>query len=160
MTPEIKAKIEALIASDLSAQVGDVLRERLEMADKYEEEVEDHHRALGNYDASQARNSKLRNELVEISKWHNDLKSRVGDLEARERRLEITVLEAKLQCANDKAAHATAVAMGLVRNTEYRKQSTHRETAQVPGHNDGNGNWVPDLFNTTDTKDTETVTAE
>lgn len=117
MTDEIRSIIE----KNLPAQVGETLRLVLEKGEKDAAALE-----LANKANKDAANliDRLNEQIAEYRK----LDSRNAGIEAREkavadkeRSLKIAELEYQLQAEKDKAQFGKDVAMGLVRNTEYRR---------------------------------------
>jgi hypothetical protein len=116
-----KEKIEKAITESLPAQVGETLRKELERIPKLEAEVK---RLTNDYSLTshevvrlQQENQKLREE---ISK-HSLLDQREKVISEKERNLKIEELAYQLQAEKDKTDFTKQVALGLVRNTEYRR---------------------------------------
>ncbi len=149
---DIAKDISDAIEKQLPAAVGEVLRARLEQADK------DAKLAATQKDriAELLReNTQLQNRVDARDaqlKAHGDLAKRETELAERERNLRVTMLEGQLAAAHDKTKFAQDVALGLVRNVEYRHSVFANSTKQVampPGG--GYTQSMPESSNTTDT---------
>jgi len=68
------------------------------------------------------------------------LEEREKKLIEAERNLKIATLEFKLGSERDKTQFSKDIALGLVRNTEYRKHIYDSE--QQTGYYDGTGRWI------------------
>lgn len=126
----METEINEIIKKNLPAHVGDVLKERLEKAEKDAKQVEE---LLADLAAAQlsikALNEKV-SEYVKFNERNAVMEAREKTLDTVERDLKVIALEVQLTAEKDKAEFAKGVAMGLVRNTEYRKQIM--ESKNVP----------------------------
>lgn len=132
-------EIQEIIKKNLPQHVGDVLKVRLEQAEKdakriiqlesnisqLEESVKKQSVKLNEYELLNDRNSKLNEREVLLNKKQHDL-----DLE---------ILQQKFENEKDKSDFAKSVALGLVRNTDFRKTVFDSENQQ--GYMQGS-NWV------------------
>jgi len=117
----MEIEIKQIIEKNLPAQVGDVLKLRLDQADK------DAARLKAIEDQLVKRNefaSQLEAQISEYKKFD----SRNAAIDARElavsnseRDLKVKELQYQLESEKEKTAYTKEVALGLVRNTEYRK---------------------------------------
>jgi hypothetical protein len=120
----LEQDIRDSISKNLSAEMGAVLKERLEKAEHDEREVV-RLKAQVDKDANKyAVLLQLNADLQEQLKVHAALDVREVAIATRERNLEITELQVMLKEANARADFTKDVALGLVRNIEYR-QSVH-----------------------------------
>lgn len=132
-------EIQAIIKKSLPAHVGDVLKARLEQADKDEKALKDAKQVI---DELQKTNTELRKDLILANKAIKDEESlyqREIALAEGIRNLKIETLEYQLANEKDKTDFTKQVAMGLVRNTTFRKtvfDSENQNPYPVP---DGNG---------------------
>ena len=132
-------EIQDIIAKSLPAQVGEVLKKRLEQADRDKARVEQLSQEL---DGKKHECSVL-NET--IAKHHNlterekGIEAREVDVSKREKNIEVIILQSKLEEANKRAELVTGFTHGLVRNVEVRK-SIYDSESQAP-FQDSNGNW-------------------
>lgn len=136
----MEKEIEEIIKKNLPAQVGEILKERLEKADgdaamvlylqnrvvEQDKEIQTLNKRILEYEKFDVRNAQLdskENELKEI-----------------ERNLKIVTLEYQLQSEKEKTDFSKNIALGLVRNVEYRKTIFDSEN-QAP-YIDAGGNWI------------------
>jgi CRISPR/Cas system-associated endonuclease Cas3-HD len=124
----LEEEIKASIEKNLPKQVGDTLRKRLEQTDNLEKE----NAALKEgIEQSKKLEQVLRNQISDFEKLKmvvTELNARERALEQRELTLEVTMLKAELESEKSKSEFGFNVALGLVRNTNYRKavfESTH-----------------------------------
>jgi len=114
-------EILKIIEKDLPAQVGKLLMERLQKADKDEQMVKDHEKQIANLLKTV---SKLELTITEYSKkdsCYAELGKREKAVEASERDLKLKTLEYQLSSEKEKTLLVKEITMGLVRNTEYRR---------------------------------------
>lgn len=123
-------EIQEIIKKNLPQQVGEVLKLRLEQAEKdakkvielenkisqLEKTVNEKQSELSSYKLLDERNSKL-NEREEL-------------LNKKQHDLDLDILQHKLESEKDKSEFAKSVALGLVRNTEFRKSVFDSENQQ------------------------------
>lgn len=117
----MELEIKAIIEKNLPAHVGEVLRTKLEQADKdakrvtilenelkqEKSQVEFLQKEIRTYKAFDERNASLDNREKEV--------------ESKERELKINTLEYQLNAEKDKTKFSQDVALGFVRNSEYRR---------------------------------------
>ncbi len=152
---DIREDIQEAIAKQLPAQVGEVLRVRLEQAEKD---------AKANVSLTNM-NNEQRREIQQLEariakrdaelKRAGDLDARAADLDTRERNMKIATLEIQLAAADSKVAFAKDLAMGLVRNTEFRSSVYEQNTGRgvpVPS-----GSYLAQAGTETTTGNTTTV---
>ena len=114
-------EIQEIIKKNLPQQVGDMLKVRLEQAEKdakkvieleeklkqFQTTINEKQSELSAYKLLDERNSKLDEKEQFLNKKQHDL-----DLE---------ILQQKFESEKDKSDFAKSIALGLVRNTEFRK---------------------------------------
>lgn len=152
----MEKEIKEIIEKNMPAQVGDVLKQRLQQAET---------------DAINLKIAKKTNEedlgkIRELVKQLDDygrLDHRNKLLEAREkivneaeRNLKIATLEFQLEAEKDKTKFSKEVAIGLVRNIEYRKNVFDNESR--PGYYDAENRWVNPITNTNTANETKSAT--
>ena len=136
MTEEIKAIIE----KSLPAQVGDVLKATLEQAKIDAEKVKQQESSLKDRDVVIV---SLKNAIDSYKAFDNRnsaLETREKSVEVAERDLKVKTLEFQLTAEKEKTEFSKSVALGLVRNIEYRKNIFDSETQT--GHYDTKGMWI------------------
>jgi len=140
MSTTEEKEIQEIIKKNLPAHVGDVLKQRLLQADEDAIKLV----ALGkSYDAMAEREKSLISELEKYKQFderNSSLDNREKELDKRENKLQVDTLTYQLQSEKDKTKHASDLALGLVRNTSYRKNVFDNETGQ--GYYDQNNNWI------------------
>jgi hypothetical protein len=144
---EIKAAIEA----NLPAQVGDVLKEKLLQADRDAANVrtitEELYKLRGDLNDRDAK-------LSEYSKFdarNDELDKREEDLGLKVRLSVINELNYKLEAEKDKTTFVKELAMGLVRNTEYRRELFDSQSKPVNVDQYGNQHYANSTQNSTET---------
>ena len=120
MTTDIEQRILDEIRKNMPEQVGDALRQRLEQADKDAAELERLKSSSKYLSDSHAELAFERDRLKDRLRQHDDLAKREAVVAERERQAEIEHLKMKLAAEESKTVFAKEVALGLVRNTEYR----------------------------------------
>lgn len=117
----MKEEIRLIIQKNLPAEVGQVLKERLEKADQDE-------RMLESLKSVKLALEKREKELVAEIESYRKFDERNKALDARERILhdreitaEVEQLKFQVTMEKEKTQFAKEVALGLVRNSEYRK---------------------------------------
>lgn len=124
----MEAEFKSIIEKNLPAQVGDVLKRRLEQADIDANRVKEVENLL------EARNSHIENlksEIVGYKKFderNSTLMVREAAADEKERNFKIVSLEYQLLAEKDKTKFSMDVAMGLVRNTEYKRDVFNSKT--------------------------------
>ena len=117
----MEQEIKDIIAKNLPQHVGDVLKERLNKADKLEAEVDYLNRVLSeaNKDISNFK------EKLEKERQHTyseqQLKAEWSKLEERERNLEVEMLKLKLEESQKRADVSTKLVETVFRSPVYRK---------------------------------------
>jgi len=134
----MEKEIKEIIEKNLPAQVGMVLRERLEKAERDENEIELLLSAASERKEEIAGLKRIISEYQEFDTRNATLEKREKDVSERERQAEIEKLKYELQTEKDKTQFTKDVTMGLVRNTEYKR--TLFDTKNGPGGVDQYGN--------------------
>lgn len=136
----MEAEFKAIIEKNLPAQVGDVLKKRLEQADVDASNLK---RANETLDANGKTITSLNAQIAEYKKFDERnaaISAREIAVTESERNLKVKELEFQLASEKDKTGFAKEVALGLVRNTEYRKTIFDNESQS--GYYDGKGNYI------------------
>jgi len=127
--------IESQIKANLPEHVGNMLRKELEELARFRENA-------GQVQKVIAENAELREQNNELTRNANSVERGMSDLAAEREKFaiirrehDIVVLESKLALANEKAEFCKSVALGLVRNVEYRQHvfGSRNEQAVHPG---------------------------
>ena len=135
----MELEFKAIIEKNLPAQVGDVLKKKLEQADKDAADLSNARRA--NEDAVK-KIEELNKQITDYKKFDERnaaLEAREKACDIQERDLKVKTLEYQLQNEKDKTQFSKEVALGLVRNLEYRKNIFDSEIQS--GYQGPNG-WV------------------
>lgn len=128
----MEQELKQLIEKNLPAQVGQVLQERLLKADRDAAEVE---RLKMQLDGEVKEKVDLQVRLLhqdEVLQLEKDTKERLDDIKERERELDLERLKYQLEVEKEKSEFAKNVALGLVRNTEYRNTVNRSGFIPVP----------------------------
>lgn len=128
----MEKEILAAIEKDLPNQVGVLLKERLEQAESDKKKLDtqlEKNKILEKLNKGHSDNiTKLKNKLTK----HSNLLLREDNVLKKEREIEITSLKNQLTIERDKSEFAKNVALGLVRNTNYRKQVFDKTGQMIP----------------------------
>lgn len=139
MTSALEQEMKEAIGKHLPQAVGDVLQERLKQADADAAMVVTQKERLDNL-VGQIRDleGKL-NAANEELKKHGALATREAAVAEKERNAEIAALKVQLEAANSNTQFAKDVALGLVRNTEFRRNVFDSESTSTPIIPEGSG---------------------
>ena len=132
--------IEEVVKASLPQQVGEQLRKRLEETDKLEKELKDQKVLNKNQAESLNESNKLISELQKNAVKVSEIERREKEVSEKERNQEIEKLKYQLDCEKYISKHTMDVAMGLVRNTTYKKQILDSEFPGGAPVIDGHGN--------------------
>lgn len=117
MTDEIKAIIE----KNLPAQVGDSLKLVLEQGKKDSETVKQQKEQIEKLLKTLQEKEELILTYKKFDERNSALEAREKACEMQERDLKVKTLEYQLEAEKSKTVFSQNVALGLVRNTEYRR---------------------------------------
>jgi vacuolar-type H+-ATPase subunit I/STV1 len=124
----LHTEINESIKKNLPQQVGENLKKELARLAR----LEDDNIALK--ESVKVKNERIKDlekrqlELNEELTQYEAMEQREHEVEQAEMKLNTDRLEYQLKAEKEKTEHAMAVAMGLVRNTEYRKSMSGHET--------------------------------
>ena len=134
----MEQQIKDIIEKNLPKQVGETLQKRLAEADKDEAELEklknQKEKDLKEIERLRILLSEKESQLGE----HENLNNREKEITDRETAFEVSKLKYQLQSEIDKTAFSKEVALGLVRNTQYRRDVF--DNVSEPGGTDQYGN--------------------
>lgn len=127
---ELQDKINKAIDEALPAELGKVLRARIDLVDQLEKENKDLE-AVGFSQSKRIRELEALNaEQNKMLAGHKALDIREGEVKSREIRLDVTALEVKLDAEKRVSSALDGALKGLVRNTEFRRNFFGNE--QIP----------------------------
>lgn len=132
MNDAFEVEIKEAISKHLPQAVGDVLQERLKKADLDAQQIEKYRALLDEQRVIHASDIKTIATLQEELQKHTALAKREEAIAIRERNAEILELKTKLEAANANSVFARDVALGLVRNIEYRRSVFDSEDRSEP----------------------------
>lgn len=135
----MEEKFKKIIEESLPAQVGTVLKTRLEQAERDAIEVKRLAEVSGEKDIKIKQLEEEIRKYMKFDERNSNLDTREKTLDEQEKELKIKTLEYKLESEQDKTKFAKEVALGLVRNSEYRR--TLYDNVSSPGK-DQYGNTV------------------
>lgn len=139
MDNSTQEKINKAIKESLPSQVGEILKTELERIPKLENQLKElNDLVIDKNNTIKRLESKLK-ELEYLEGRERVIDSKEKALEKAERDLKIKELEYKLNSETEKTNFAKDVALGLVRNTNYRKIVFDNINAP---HTDQHGNQV------------------
>lgn len=136
----MEAEITAIIEKDLPAQVGAILKKRLEQGERDVIDLKTKNEMIVSKNATIVGLEKKIEDYQKLDERNRTLEARENKVSEDERNLKISTLEYKLEAEKEKTTFSKDVALGLVRNIEYRK---HIMDCQSQGGYPGpNGTWI------------------
>lgn len=151
MTDEIKAIIE----KNLPAQVGETLKKVLEQGKKDSETVEQQAEQIKKLLKTAQEKDELIQNYKKFDERNSALEAREKACEMQERDLKVKTLEYQLEAEKSKTVFSQSVALGLVRNTEYR-----RDLFDTVSDNSGRDQYGNTIYTNKTQNSTETKRAE
>ena len=141
-------EIRAIIEKNLPQQVGEVLKQRLEQAEKDSNNVE-RLKSINENACSEIK--ELQGEIkkyIQFDDRNRDIDKREKELSENEQAFKCNTLQVKLDEANKRANIVTEFTHGLVRNTIFKKNIF--ESADQPQVQDqyGSNQYVPPITST------------
>lgn len=136
----MEKEIQEIIKKSLPEHVGKELKKRLEQADEDALTVKDQAEEISELTIMSRTQDEIIDKYKSLDARNNKLDAREDELDTKEKGLEVSILKVQLEAEKTKTAHSTAVALGLVRNTNYRTEVYNNQSTM--GHTDLNGNWV------------------
>lgn len=133
-------EIAEIIKKNLPAHVGEVLKERLEQADKDTVKLKQQETALAEKNNKITSLEKTIEEYKQFDTRNAAITDRENKVTEAERNLKIATLEFQLQSEKDKTTFTRDITLGLVRNIEYRK--TIFDSQSINGRYDDKGNYI------------------
>ncbi len=124
----IEQELKDVIERNLPSQVGQALRERLAKADADARKVTESEERIRSLNKELVESAARIAHLSEALSKHADITTRIAQVEERERNAEISELKIKLEAEQRSKDFARDVALGLVRNVEYRHAINHTES--------------------------------
>lgn len=132
MSEIIETEIKDAIGKHLPQQVSEVLQERLKQADIDATTIVTQKDKLGSLAAKVSDlEAQLRTANEELKK-HGALAVREAAVVEKERNADIAALKVQLEASQGNTAFAKELALGLVRNTEFRRQVFDNHYTQEP----------------------------
>lgn len=131
MDAEMSLKIRKAIQESLPAQVGEMLQKELEELKTIRAAYNDL-MVLKNKLYDEIHELKLEtSELKEVLAKHGSLGQKMEELRIRENNFEVNTLKYMLEAEKDKTEFSKNIALGLVRNVEYRRSIMEHKTVPV-----------------------------
>lgn len=128
----MEKEILELIERDLPNHVGNVLKKKIEQADKDAATIEIQSKEIVIYKKNVSTLMKHGAEMQAELDIHTKLDDKIQALEERERNLKISILQIELEAEKYKTTFMNSVTMGLVRNVEYRQSIHESDFKTVP----------------------------
>jgi len=117
----LEKEIQESIEKNLPLQVGSVLKTRLEKADKDEKEVLSLTSQIEKIKITLTEKEAEIKQYKKLDERNNELDKREVELNKIKHDLDLEMLKKELANEQDKSSFAKSVALGLVRNSEYRR---------------------------------------
>lgn len=149
-------EIREIIEKNLPSQVGKVLKERLEQAEKDDQSIKDQIKRNNKLIIQERELNKTISDYKKFDERNAKLDARGKEISEKERNFRVAELSIKLEEANKRADVVTEFTKGLVRNTTFRKKVFDSENQN--SYTDANGNTVfptPINKSLTETKEEE-----
>jgi hypothetical protein len=134
------SEFEEIIKKNLPAQVGEVLKKRLEQAEADANQVKNLEAQLVSRNNHVTGLEAKINEYKKLDERNAGLEAREKKVEIDERDLKVKTLEVQLGAAQNNSQFAKDVALGLVKNVEYKRSVFGTENPS--GFTDANGRYV------------------
>lgn len=125
-------EIQEVIKKNLPQHVGETLKTRLEQADKDAKSVKELTVRIDTLNQEVMKANEKIETYKEFDLRNGLLDSREKELETEKNKIELEKLKYQLQSEKDKTAFSQNLAMGLVRNTEYKKTIFDSESGGMP----------------------------
>jgi hypothetical protein len=151
MTEEIRLIIE----KNLPAQVGETLKAVLDQAKKDSETVTKYSEDIKFKVKVIAEKDQIIKEYQQFDTRNTQLEAREKSLDERDRNLTIETLKIQLASEKEKTDFTKSIALGLVRNTEFRRElfDSHNDNSQRDQY--GNPIYTNKSQTSTETKSAE-----
>lgn len=152
---QLEQDLKEVITKNLPQAAGELLQQRLAQADKDAVKVA---QLSADLDVSRTRHSDALNKIHTLEAQlaaHAELAKREEAVATRERDAELKEVKAQLAASQENTKFARDVALGLVRNVEYRKTVHEGESLQQPYTPPGGG--YPVNANVTNSRTTSTT---
>lgn len=146
-------EIAAAIEKDLPNKVGKELKKVLEDYESLKKDHEDLKEEVKSKSILIDQQNDQISDLMDLGIRAKDLKEKEKDIEEREKSMDITILETKLEAAEERAKTVTGFVNSLVKNTIVKKSVLDSSTSG--GYTDTSGNWVDTRTTTRDINETE-----
>ncbi len=137
---DLQKELQEVIEKNLPKATGADLQKRLSDADKFEEGLK---LAKIRGEGVDRENKKLKQEIevyMANDKRNAELDKREKEVEKRESDIELADIKNQLETAEEKTQFCKEVALGLVRNTTYRK--TIFDSENQAGYQTPSGEWI------------------
>lgn len=139
---DLNKELQELYEKHLPNQIGIALKNKLEQGEKDATELS---LLKQSYEKLRKEKLSLDNELKQhksIDEKLAEIETKSKEVEEREKKIGIDELKYQLAAEKEKTQFTRDIAMGLVRNVEYRKNIFDSENVLPGGYQDPNGNWV------------------
>lgn len=118
----MEKEFQEIIQKNLPAQVGEALKKRLEVADQADNEIPRLKSEIRNLQISNAALQEKIDEKDKIESMISIQQSQLEKIEKEQHDLDLERLRIQLEVEKDKSSFVKDIAMGLVRNQEFRRQ--------------------------------------
>ncbi len=122
------AEMQEIIKKHLPAQLGETLKKRLEQADEDADTVKNQKEQILSKDSTIRGLEKTITEYKKFDEINKGLEAREKVIADKESKLKIEELTYQLSSEKEKTKFASDVALGLVRNIEYRNSTFKNKT--------------------------------
>lgn len=135
----MNTEIQEIINKNLPQQVGETLRAYLLKAEEDAKKVISLQEVIAGHEETIAEQREQLDQYKQFDDRNSKLDERKEVLDKMEHDLDLRILTQKFESEKDKSEFVKSVALGLVRNTEFRK--TMSNTQNESGHIDDRGAW-------------------
>lgn len=149
----MEKEFQEIIQKNLPAQVGEALKKRLEVADQADSEIPRLKSEIRNLQTSNAALQEKIDEKDKIESMISIQQSQLEKIEKEQHDLDLERLRIQLEVEKDKSSFVKDIAMGLVRNQEFRRQLFDSKSGPEGGVDQyGNTRYATHTVNSNETK--------
>jgi hypothetical protein len=148
----MEKEFQEIIQKNLPAQVGEALKKRLEVADQADNEIPRSKSEIRNLQISNAALQEKIDEKDKIESMISIQQSQLEKIEKEQHDLDLEKLRIQLEVEKDKSSFVKDIAMGLVRNQEFRRRLFDSKSGPESVDQYGNARYATHTVSSDETK--------
>jgi hypothetical protein len=148
----MEKEFQEIIQKNLPAQVGEALKKRLEVADQADNEIPRLKSEIRNLQISNAALQEKIDEKDKIESMISIQQSQLEKIEKEQHDLDLEKLRIQLEVEKDKSSFVKDIAMGLVRNQEFRRRLFDSKSGPESVDQYGNARYATHTVSSDETK--------